>query len=549
MPKKALIPLLFLICLFLAVNFARADDYEIHQQTIDYTNGLSNRNPARITVWDNSLGNTTELIVYAYSNSSEARASGMTTGIDYEIKIYDENLTLIDTETFSASKEWFCHHDYIAIIENAEPDDYLDGFWIIGVTAWTYGTGNAYYYHYAYAYFYNYTSKTLTELATKSLDRWKYINAAGCKLKSSGLFSNTIYISNTHYVLGYIISEAWWEDSREGIKQEMFIFKLTPSSASIVNLGYGQYYYNDIHATFMLPLPSNPDILGIMIIGEDSAWIYSYCRSTNNIIDSHGKSLDCLDDMVSRQFEKIVYDNYRRVSFTKVRHLQTSSTSPNVLTGALPFASVGMGKSALMWFDMLIYTGGTCSDIKTSAVYYISTIVYQVDLYGSQISATYWYNALTGNIFVANYQEGTVVTQTVDLGDLEPTESFYIIGLQTLFKCESSKVIIYVLGEPIEEPPYVPAPEYQPTNPESPTWGTEWTYTAVALSVPFLFMFVPAMLLGEKAGVVGFLVGLCLSITVMYLAGLLPLWAVFLAGLGIVALIFFGRERIIGGSI
>ncbi|RLE47540.1 MAG: hypothetical protein DRJ31_08680, partial [Candidatus Methanomethylicota archaeon] len=263
---------------------------------------------------------------------------------------------------------------------------------------------------------------------------------------------------------------------------------------------------------------------------------------------------DNLDQLVMRGLNKVVdapngEDNKRFVPLTKVRHLQTASTSPNVLTGALPFASVGMGKSALMWFDMLINSDGEIQDSRMSAVYYISGITYQVDLYGSQVSATYWYNALTGNMFVANYQQGSVTTQTVNLGDLEPTENYYVIGLQTVFSFSDSGVVLYVLGEPIEEPPYIVPPDYQPTNPESETWGTEWTYTAVALAIPFMFMFLPAMILGEKAGVVGLIAGLCLSVTIMYLAGLLPLWAVFLAGLGIVALIFFGRERIIGGSI
>jgi len=545
MRRKLLIPLLFLIGLVFMLNFVKAQDFSINQVSLDYTNGLSNRNPARITVWDYEKGNTTDLIVYAYTNTEVGSGSS----ISYTVKIYDSNLTLLDTETFSISKGWNTHHDYIAIIGNAQPESYLDGFWIIGMMS-RYNP-SSYFYHYAYVYFYNYTSMSKTLLGALDLDRWKYINSGGYSLWSSGIFSNTVYVSNTHYVLGFLISHACYHNNIDFTKREMFMFKLTPSSASIVHLSYGTFNWNQLYAIFMLPLPSNPDSLGIMLIGEDKVGIYSYTRSTDSISDTYSKQFNDLDQLVMRGLNKKItatYDNKRWVPLTKVRHLQTSSANPNVLTGALPFASVGMGKSALMWFDMLINSNGEIQDARMSAVYYISGITYQVDLYGSQVSATYWYNALTGKMFVANYQAGSVTTQVVNLGDLEPTENYYVIGLQTLFSFSDSGLTLYVLGEPIEEPPYIVPPEYQPTTPESPTWGTEWTYTAVALALPFMFMFLPAMMLGHEAGIVGLIIGLCLSISIMYLAGLLPIWTVFLAGLGIIALIFLGRNRI-GGSI
>jgi len=83
----------------------------------------------------------------------------------------------------------------------------------------------------------------------------------------------------------------------------------------------------------------------------------------------------------------------------------------------------------------------------------------------------------------------------------------------------------------------------------------EWKYTGtppqdteqgmaqiVGMIVPFSFLFIPSLILGQEVGKIGFIIGLALGSFCLWMVGLMPIWLVFLIGLGIVALLIKGRE-------
>jgi len=76
-----------------------------------------------------------------------------------------------------------------------------------------------------------------------------------------------------------------------------------------------------------------------------------------------------------------------------------------------------------------------------------------------------------------------------------------------------------------------------PTEPETSTIMTRM----VLLVVPFIFVLVPALLLAELAGKNGLIVGILLGVIVLFIAGWMPLWILFLVGLGIILLLLHGR--------
>jgi hypothetical protein len=76
--------------------------------------------------------------------------------------------------------------------------------------------------------------------------------------------------------------------------------------------------------------------------------------------------------------------------------------------------------------------------------------------------------------------------------------------------------------------------------------GTTVNYN-LNIFVNFFLLFIcivaPAILLGVMAGTVGFLGGAVLGLGVGVLAGLLPFWFIFLVGLAIVAVLFYGKQQ------
>jgi hypothetical protein len=72
--------------------------------------------------------------------------------------------------------------------------------------------------------------------------------------------------------------------------------------------------------------------------------------------------------------------------------------------------------------------------------------------------------------------------------------------------------------------------------------GQQQITLAVALIVPLLFLFLPALLLAEIAGIAGLIAGFCLGNTMLVVINWFPPWTLFFTGLAIVLLIFFGRS-------
>jgi len=70
-----------------------------------------------------------------------------------------------------------------------------------------------------------------------------------------------------------------------------------------------------------------------------------------------------------------------------------------------------------------------------------------------------------------------------------------------------------------------------------------WSTNIAGLIIPFMFMFFPAMLLGAKLGMSGFLGGMILGVVALYIAGLIPVWILFILALGIAYLLFKGLRN------
>ena len=83
---------------------------------------------------------------------------------------------------------------------------------------------------------------------------------------------------------------------------------------------------------------------------------------------------------------------------------------------------------------------------------------------------------------------------------------------------------------------------YSPATPTSPSSETLINSIASIVTI-FLFMFVPALLLAQMAGIYGLISGLIMGSICLYIGGMIPLWAVFLLGLAIILLLLGSRGR------
>ena len=197
MPKKVLISLFFLICL--ALSFVHpANAIIVESVEFEKINGISNRNPAVVTV-NNTDNQIQDYIVYAYVTSIS------TSKVEWKLEIYDRNATNIDVETVSRSLTTYAyeHRWFFCIVENAEPETSLKGFWVISAgNTRTQGVNE--YRLYVDVYFYNWTSQSLTTLVGST---WTYTSySTGYHGNSEMLFSNTIFLGGYHYVAFYSIS-------------------------------------------------------------------------------------------------------------------------------------------------------------------------------------------------------------------------------------------------------------------------------------------------------------------------------------------------------
>ena len=64
--------------------------------------------------------------------------------------------------------------------------------------------------------------------------------------------------------------------------------------------------------------------------------------------------------------------------------------------------------------------------------------------------------------------------------------------------------------------------------------------------VPFLIIFLPPAIISFTAGKVGFFIGLILTLSVGTYVGVVPVWMIFLVGIGLVLLLYsrFGRDSV-----
>jgi len=73
-------------------------------------------------------------------------------------------------------------------------------------------------------------------------------------------------------------------------------------------------------------------------------------------------------------------------------------------------------------------------------------------------------------------------------------------------------------------------------------FGSTQQYYApiINMIIPFMFLFIPALVLVPFAGKMGFVVGLTIGMFCLYMVGIMPLWGIFLLGLAIILLLLRG---------
>ena len=163
--------------------------------------------------------------------------------------------------------------------------------------------------------------------------------------------------------------------------------------------------------------------------------------------------------------------------------------------------------------------------VNSSAVYNMNTW-YKIEC---NITANYGFKVyINGELEITDTTNVPPNTKpnAVDICDYFPTDysGVHCFRVDTIFLADS-------LGldpsEPSEQPPPEKGPDYTPI---------------INLIVPFLFLFVVPMMLATVIGKVGFIVGLCIATICLYMVGWMPLWAIFLIGLGIILLLLSGRS-------
>jgi len=154
-----------------------------------------------------------------------------------------------------------------------------------------------------------------------------------------------------------------------------------------------------------------------------------------------------------------------------------------------------------------------------------------------------WYKVecnITANYGFKVYVDGNL--EITDLTNLPPNIQPTKILVEETFPSDYSGVASFrvdtiFLADSLGLDPSEPSEEEGPPPEEGPD------YTPIInLTVPFLFLFVVPMILATAIGKVGFIVGLCIAVTCLYMVGWMPLWAVFLIGLGIILLLLSGRS-------
>jgi len=503
--------------------------------------GVTNYNPAYVIVYDNQTSQNIGLYVYAY---------------DTTIKIWRiSDAKLLDTISVSlpATKLWgygiFRYMGYGS----------LDGFWIIALSSNDVDNTITVYVR---AWFYNFTDKTCTQLSSdKSVNLWSYTaqsNQVSDYLISWGnpIWQNNYeFISWSAHVKFYYtgtIDPGWHSEYLVGIIQVSNSQHLG-SLALVYNWNTVNNAYIGFQPYISLTFPFDPT--PSLVLG---GYVYKEYGQTNPtflyaVWDTGGTFTVYSGNTYS-------YSGYANVLLRAINY------RPMFKPIGFQY-SISSGKVYWYWYLGLAYTDisqtkmqqGIASVIINSltlqspnvnTIYIINGVVYNVDERDpyTAITNSYFYHS-NGYIFNVGYnQTQGLSTVTVDLGlsSLDLDYNVFITGQYTFFKFlpSTNQIKLYIIATEIPTVYTIPIqPPNPPTTPEDTSYPTYIISTLMGVIVPFMFLFIPAFVLTGMIGKMGFVAGLMIGGVLLVMANLLPMWAVFLIGLGIVALIWSSTRR------
>jgi len=555
MRKTPLISLFFLLALALsflpnaqALDLYSWSDYPIY--------GVSNNNPAIINI---KVGNETKSY-YAYAHLLSWKSTTLNLTIwDIERAEIKQSLTYTISPAGSGSN-WILIGIGLNTIwsSNGEP---LDSFLISVLTAEAGGT-DQYERIRVQVLMYNFSSNTLSSLGNCDRNVNMQVNSDQIYQFSGCYFTNLMYRQG-YYI--YAVLTIGRMNINYNYKTHLSIFMIAISSSDFsvqyttgyINLGDAQYkqpYFgwidsSDLNADFIFLVLAYGDKDGSSMTFRFARWELSTWTLTI-LSNNYGYNSWKTRYVAFGDGDYYSSDGVHN-HLLKVKGIgKQVSGEQTTFFAYIPFTSTQDYKGYLRQVDVTVDLGYNFQSFDFSYnAYVVGSYCYPADLRNSYSAITdvYWYNPASTNIFSAGVgSDGTITTYSVNLGQ-QVDSNTYLTGVNTYFKIKTTTIEICLLASPIPTVYDVTPPQPTP-SPEEPEYPSYMMGVVAGLCVPFLFMFLPAIMLGKEAGVVGLIVGLCLSITMLYMSGLLPLWAVFLSGLGIIALIFFGRNVILGGS-
>lgn len=484
-------------------------------------NGITSRNPTVVKALNHSY------FVFVEDNPSS------TTEKLYMADITNETyLIQVDTLTTANTNYWI-----FAVYPAQHPyDDYC---YIVGFEA---PARSGYSYNqYAKIWMYNFTSDTTTEIYSTS-NFWQGNVVAWYTPEddqSSLIFSNIWYVSNIGVIcVGGIVHKT----------HDEVAFAMIELEGQTVARYWTYIDQEDWELTYGLAMSikssgHSPSIILVNYVARKKCLFIKYLLG--GTFQSH-------------KVYTHSYTIHRQLFYSKTasnRHIATYLYIPKLvqdafytidnlyaISHALPvYTTAPNEESGVLWITL--YSNG---QIKPSWYYKLSAVAYPRDVTPDLYTYNfYWFYPSVGKMLITEGEPDEVQARTFDL-DIEPNTLTYIVGAFYFKKVNDTHISLYTSLIPTEIPETeLPEGETYYTVPEggSPEAGEIWIgIIAGSLLVPFLLMFIPPMILGEQVGMLGFIVGLIISTSILYLAGLLPLWTVFLVGLGIISALIFGKR-------
>jgi len=538
---KTKTPLLFLLLLSIivlslinnvqAVQLSNLGDY--------YYNGLTNYNPAYVIVFNKQTQQNDVLYVYAFNTTVNIW------------KVSDGSLYDSVGLNLPASILWgYGVFRYVGYGS-------LDGFWIVALCSNDAATSIT---AYLRVWFYNYTSKTCTQLSSdKSLTFWTNTSGWTCVNTGNAIIAwgNPIWRNNYEFIQWSAHAQTfdrgynqWINTYFTGIMQLSNTQHLGTFTRVYQTQGARvNYYYPIISLT--LPFDPNPSyIYGGNVFKQydksDPTFLYTKwdtSTSTYTVYTGNTYSYPTYTDIVYRMCDNKTM--FKPIGF------QYSIVSGKVYWSwylGLAYNSLSLTKMQIC--QAIVLTDGTLQSPTSMTAYIINGICYNVDLRDpyTATSDTYFYHP-NGYIFNVGYNSTTgIKTYIVDLG-LSSTDidlNVYLTGQQTFFRYipSTKRVRLYILAQALPTVYNIPfQPPNKPTNPEEQTYPEQTITSLIGVVLPFAFLFIPALVLTYMVGKMGFVVGLIIGSVILVMSNLLPTWAIFLIGLGVIALIWSSMRR------